>query len=122
MVSGLLRFLLNPSLPEPAAFIVAAFDAERPLVRITQPLRGPLTGTAPCSHNTGVARMATLRAFGQGTECLGGGDSLEGDTARPQDVDDAPSRVLGEGGSLPEAVAKVLAKVLAYEHVFEGVG
>ena len=43
---------------------------------------------------------------------------LEGDTARPQDVDDAPGRELVEGPPIPE----VIANALRNEHIFEGVG
>ena len=43
---------------------------------------------------------------------------LEGDTARSQDVDDAPGRELVEGLTVPV----VFANVLANEDVFEGVG
>jgi hypothetical protein len=43
---------------------------------------------------------------------------LEGDTARPQDVDDAPGRELVEGLTIPV----VFANALANEDVFEGVG
>jgi hypothetical protein len=43
---------------------------------------------------------------------------FEGDTARPQDVDDAPDCELVEGPTFPE----VIANLSPTEHVFEGVG
>jgi hypothetical protein len=43
---------------------------------------------------------------------------LEGGTARPQDVDDAPGSELVKGLTIPV----VFANVLANEYVFEGVG